>query len=134
MVQINPKLIHVPKHQRDRMMGAALADALRDQYKKKTLRVVKGDSVRVLRGEYKGVEGKIEKVNTEQGTLHIEGVQRNKIRGGQVKVPIHASNVMIINLNLNDKYRSNKVGGEPVPSEKKAAAAHKEEEEKEDKE
>lgn len=135
MVQINPKLIHVPKHQRDRMMGAPLADALRDQYKKKTLRVVKGDSVRVFRGEYKGVEGKVEKVNTEQGTLHIEGVQRNKIRGGQVKVPIHASNVMIINLNLDDKYRSNKLGGEPEPSEKEAAAAaNKEEEEKEDKE
>jgi large subunit ribosomal protein L24 len=135
MVQINPKLIHVPKHQRDRMMGAPLADALRDQYKKKkTLRVVKGDSVRVFRGEYKGVEGKVEKVNTEQGTLHIEGVQRTKIRGGQVKVPIHASNVMIINLNLDDKYRSNKLGGEPEPSEKRAAAAAKKEEEKEDKE
>lgn len=135
MVQINPKLIHVPKHQRDRMMGAPLADGLRDQYKKKTLRVVKGDSVRVFRGEYKGVEGKVEKVNTEQGTLHIEGVQRNKIRGGQVKVPIHASNVMIINLNLDDKYRSKKLGGEPEPSEKEAAAAaNKEEEEKEDEE
>ena len=134
MVQINPKLIHVPKHQRDRMMGAPLADALRGQYKKKTLRVVKGDSVRVFRGEYKGVEGKVEKVNTEQGTLHIEGVQRNKLRGGQVKVPIHASNVMIINLNLDDKYRSKKLGGEPEPSEKGAAAAAKKEEEKEDKE
>jgi hypothetical protein len=54
MVQINPKLIHVPKHQRDRMMGAPLADALRDQYKKKkTLRVVKGDSVRVFRGQHR---------------------------------------------------------------------------------
>ncbi|MDQ3848791.1 MAG: 60S ribosomal protein L26, partial [Thermoproteota archaeon] len=36
----------------------------------------------------------------------IEGIQREKVRGGQVKVPIHSSNVMVITLNLDDKYRS----------------------------
>ncbi|HEV8386643.1 MAG TPA: 50S ribosomal protein L24 [Nitrososphaera sp.] len=112
MTVINPKLIHVPKHRRDAMVSASLADNLREVYKKRTLRVVKGDSVKVLRGEYKGVEGKVENVDTEHGTLNIEGVQREKIKGGQVKVPIHASKVMITNLNLSDKYRSNKVQGD----------------------
>ena len=112
MAVINPKLIHIPKHRRDAMVSASLADSLREVYKKRTLRVVKGDSVKVLRGEYKGVEGKVENVDTEHGTLNIEGVQREKIRGGQVKVPIHASKVMITNLNLSDKYRSNKVQGD----------------------
>jgi large subunit ribosomal protein L24 len=81
-------------------------------YKKRTARIVKGDSVKVMRGEYKGVEGKVERINTELGTLNIEGVQREKIRGGQVKVPIHASKVMLINLRLDDKYRASKVQGE----------------------
>ena len=112
MAVINPKLLHIPKHRRDAMVSASLADSLREVYKKRTLRVVKGDSVKVLRGEYKGVEGKVENVDTEHGTLNIEGVQREKIRGGQVKVPIHASKVMITNLNLSDKYRSNKVQGD----------------------
>jgi large subunit ribosomal protein L24 len=62
-----------------------------------------------MRGEYKGVEGKVEKVNTERATFHIEGIQREKIRGGQVKVPIHSSNVMVISLNLDDDYRSGKL-------------------------
>lgn len=119
MVGINPKLIHVPKHQRDKMLGASLADELREQYKKKTVRVVKGDSVMVIRGEYKGRGGKVEKVNTESGTLHIEGMQREKIRGGQVKVPIHASNVKITALNLEDKRRASKLQGvKPEASEK----------------
>ena len=61
MVGINPKLIHLPKHQRDKMVGAVLEDTLREQYKRKNIRVVKGDSVRVMRGEYKGVEGKVER-------------------------------------------------------------------------
>jgi large subunit ribosomal protein L24 len=58
-----------------------------------------------MRGEYTGIEGKVEKVNTERGTLAIEGVQREKIKGGNVKVQIHASNVTIVGLNLQDKYR-----------------------------
>lgn len=110
---INPKLIHLPKHKRDKMVGAILEDSLRKQYGKKNIRVIKGDSIRVMRGEYKGVEGKVEKVNTEHATFHIEGIQREKIRGGQVKVPIHSSNVMVISLNLDDNYRSKKLQGVP---------------------
>ena len=111
MVNINPKLIHVSKQRRDKMLGASLTDELREQYKKKRVRVVKGDSIMVIRGEYKGRGGKVDDVDTERGTLHIEGMQREKIRGGQVKVPIHASNVRITALNLEDKYRSNKLQG-----------------------
>jgi len=109
MVGINPKLIHIPKHQRDKMVGAMLEDSLRKQYRRKTIRVIKGDSVRVMRGEYKGVEGKVEKVHTDRATFHIEGIQREKIRGGQVKVPIHSSKVMVIGLNLDDDHRSSKL-------------------------
>jgi large subunit ribosomal protein L24 len=127
MAGINPKLIHVSKHQRGKMLGAALADELREQYKKRTVRVVKGDSVMVVRGEYKGRGGKVEEVDTEHGTLHIEGMQREKIRGGQVKVPIHASNVKITALNLQDKRRSNKLqGGKPEAAEKKEEKPEKE--------
>lgn len=109
MTSLNPKLIHLPKHQRDKMAGAVLEEALRKQYGRKNVRVIKGDSIRVIRGEYKGVEGKVERIDTDHATLHIEGIQREKIRGGQVKVPIHSSKVMVIALNLDDKYRSNKL-------------------------
>jgi len=49
-----------------------------------------------MRGEYAGVEGKVEKVDTKRGTLSIEGIQREKVRGGNVKVQIHASNVIVM--------------------------------------
>ncbi|HEX6253291.1 MAG TPA: 50S ribosomal protein L24 [Nitrososphaera sp.] len=127
MAGINPKLIHIPKHQRDKMVGAVLEDSLRKQYGRKNIRVVKGDSVRIMRGEYKGVEGKVEKVNTEHATFHIEGIQREKIRGGQVKVPIHSSNVTVISLNLDDDYRSRKLQG-ATKVESAAASSEKKEE------
>ncbi len=132
---INPKLIHLPKHKRDKLVGAVLEDSLRKQYGKKNIRVIKGDSIRVMRGEYKGVEGKVEKVNTEHATFHIEGIQREKIRGGQIKVPIHSSNVMVISLNLDDDQRSKKLQGVPKdetnPSEKEGTKEKKKEDDKE---
>lgn len=95
----------ISKHKRDKFLGANLSENLREQHNKRSMRVIKGDTVRILRGEYFGIEGKVEKVNTEKSTLSIEGVQREKIRGGNVKVQVHASNVQIISLNTDDDYR-----------------------------
>jgi large subunit ribosomal protein L24 len=105
-------MLQTPKHVRDAMIHSTLADNLREEYRRRSIRVIKGDNVRVMRGEYNGIEGKIEKVNTQRGTLAIEGIQREKVRGGNVKVQIHASNVKIIGLNLDDKKRENRLHGD----------------------
>lgn len=107
----------ISKHKRDKFLGANLSVNLREQHNKRSMRVIKGDTVRILRGEYVGIEGKVEKVNTERLTLAIEGVQREKIRGGNVKVQVHASNVQIISLNTDDDYR---LKGIPKSTDKNA--------------
>ena len=112
MANINSKMLRTPKHVRDAMIHSTLADNLREEHGRRSIRVIKGDNVRVMRGEYNGIEGKIEKVNTQRGTLAIEGIQREKVRGGNVKVQIHASNVKIIGLNLDDKKRENSLHGD----------------------
>ncbi len=112
MANINSKMLRTPKHVRDAMIHSTLADNLREEHGRRSIRVIKGDNVRVMRGEYNGIEGKIEKVNTQRGTLAIEGIQREKVRGGNVKVQIHASNVKIIGLNLDDKKRGNRLHGD----------------------
>ena len=109
MSRINPKLIHVSKHMRDRSIAAHLGDNLRQQYRLRSYRVIKGDTVRVVRGEYSGIEGKVESVDTMTGGLAIEGIQREKVKGGNVKVRIHSSNAMITNMNLDDKYRQERL-------------------------
>lgn len=90
-------------------VSSNLSDNLKKQYNKRSVNVIKGDTVKILRGEYKGVEGKVEKINALNGRLSIEGVQREKIKGGQVKVQIHSSNVVISSLKLDDEYRKNKI-------------------------
>jgi large subunit ribosomal protein L24 len=92
-------------------ISANLSDSLSKDYGKKSVRVIKGDSVKILRGEYKGVEGKVEKLNTVKSRLSIEGVQREKIKGGQVKVQIHSSNVQVTSLHLDDDKRKKKLQG-----------------------
>jgi large subunit ribosomal protein L24 len=106
---LNYKVVHISRNVRNSGICSSLKDSLRQQYKARSVRVVKGDSIRVMRGEYSGVEGKVEKVNTEKGTLSIEGVQREKVRGGNVKVQIHASNVLVMSLHLDDKRRQTRL-------------------------
>lgn len=98
-------MLKFARRTRNAFVSSNVAISLREQYGKRSLRPIKGDTIKVLRGEYSGIEGKIERVNTNSGTLSIEGVQREKIRGGKVKVPIHASNVQIVSLKLDDKFR-----------------------------
>jgi large subunit ribosomal protein L24 len=100
-------IINLKKHQIDNNIRSPLADNLRTEYHKRNARVIKGDTVKVLRGEYKNVEGKVERVKTARSTLFIEGIQREASKGGKVKVQIHSSNVMITSLNLQDKKREN---------------------------
>jgi large subunit ribosomal protein L24 len=94
-----------------RLLQARLADDLRSKYGRRTLRVRKGDTVKVLRGEYSGVEAKVTAVDSHTGRLSIEGVTREKIAGGTVPVRIHISKVMVTTLNLDDPWRKNSVEG-----------------------
>lgn len=100
------KLIGVaPKQLAERKLRSPLTRALREKYGRRNLRVIAGDTIKVVRGEYSGIEGKIEKVNMKRGSLAVEGIQREKVRGGNVKVEINSTNVIITDLDLDDKYR-----------------------------
>jgi large subunit ribosomal protein L24 len=95
----------VPKHMTERMLRSPLSRALREKYGRRNARVIAGDTIKVMRGEYSGIEGKVEKVNMKRGSLAIEGIQREKVRGGNVKVEINSTNVVVTDLDLDDKLR-----------------------------
>lgn len=75
------------------------------------MRITEGDTVRVMRGEFKGVTGKITKVSTENNGAAIEGIKKEKLKGGNVDVFIHTSNLLVTDLNTEDKWRQNKLEG-----------------------
>ena len=102
------KMYNASHHIKSSMIGSMLSQDLREKYGVKSIRIRKKDSVKVVRGEYKGVEGKITKVFVNDGYINVEGVTNEKIAGGTIPVKIHASKVMVTNLNLEDNWRRNR--------------------------
>jgi len=99
------QLALMPLHLRHKLFNAPLSDELRQKLGVKRLPVRQGDTVRIMRGEFKGHEGKIVEVDLKRVRVFIEGVQRKKADGSPVYIPIHPSKVMIIKADLSDKRR-----------------------------
>ena len=89
--------------------GSLLSQELRAKHHKKAVRPRVGDSVRIVRGEFKDIEGKITKVYPADGAVNVEGVNREKLKGGNAPVPINASNLVITGLVLEDSIRKKKL-------------------------
>ncbi len=94
-----------PLHIRNKFMGAMLSDELKEKHSKKTISVRVGDTVKVLRGDHKGTEGKIAAVDMKKMTINVDGVTVTKADGTEVPRPVHPSNVMITKLELKDEKR-----------------------------
>ena len=109
------------KHLLSKQLGSHLAKDLKEKHHCKSMRVIEGDSVKVLRGEFKGIEGKVTRVSTEKRGIAIEGIKREKLKGGNVDIFIHPSNVVITSLNLEDKWRQNRLAGQKTKTPKPVA-------------
>lgn len=122
-------LYNLPNHLARRQVSAHLSDDLIKKYDRRSLTVRKGDTVRVLRGEYRGTTGKVLEVDTKDRKVTIEGVTLTKADKTQKPRPIDPSNVEITKLDLTDRLRREKLGEKEAPEaekpkkEKKAKAA-----------
>jgi large subunit ribosomal protein L24 len=92
-------------HLRRKFLAAPLSPELRKSKGIKTLPVRKGDAVRIMRGDHKGFEGKIARIDRKKYRIYVEGLTREKVDGTTIFVPLHPSKVMIKNLNLDDGWR-----------------------------
>ena len=112
-------IFQAPHHYRSKQLGSMLSKELQEKYHKSSARVVEGDNVKVMRGEFKGIEGKVTQVSPERHGVAIEGIKREKLKGGNVDLYIHPSNLMITGLNLEDKWRQNRLEGQKtkIPKE-----------------
>ena len=98
-------LFTAPAHIRHKLMAAPLSPELLAQRGVKTLPVRKGDTIRIVRGDHKGFEGKVSRVDLKHFRVYLEGLTREKVDGKTVFVALHPSKIMIRNLNLDDKER-----------------------------
>ena len=94
-----------PLHERHKQVHAPLSPDLRDEYGRRNVRVNAGDTVEVLRGDYAGTEGEVLKVDLREAAVHVEEVTVEKTDGEAVPRPLDASNVRVIELDLEDDRR-----------------------------
>lgn len=98
-------LANAPLHLKKKLIGANLSKDLRKKHNKRNLPLKKGDVVKIMRGKFKGKTGKVTEVRMKYRKIIIEGIQTKKQDGSKANIPLRASNLQIIELNLEDKKR-----------------------------
>merc|ERR1719460_1602097 len=72
-----------------------------DKYNVRNVPIRKDDEVMVVRGTYKGREGKVTCVYRKKWVVHIERINREKINGATVQVGVDSSKCVITKLKLD---------------------------------
>jgi len=101
-----------PIHVRGHFLHAPVSPDLRKTHGKRRVRVVKGDTVKVLRGDFAGQTGLVDDVDGKKCTLFVHGISVTKADGTEVPRPVNPSNVQVTKLNLKDALRMERLGEE----------------------
>jgi len=87
-------------------MSSPLSKELRGRHNTRSLPIRKDDEVRIVRGKYKGREGKVTQVYRKKWLIHVDRVQRDKSNGATAHIGIHPSNVVITTIKLDKDRRA----------------------------
>ncbi len=112
---------NAPLNIRGEFLNVHLSKELRSKYSIRALRVRTGDKVRIMRGQFKKQEGKVEEVNVKKLKVYIEKIGHTKRDGTKARYPIQPSNLLLVELNTDDKERLNTQKKEAQPKVAKVA-------------
>lgn len=93
-----------PSSVRRVIMSAPLSSELRQKHKVRSLPIRKDDEVHVVRGMYRGRDGKVVACYRKKYVIHIDRITRERANTMTVPVGIHPSNVIITKIKT-DKNR-----------------------------
>ncbi|MDA0756366.1 MAG: 50S ribosomal protein L24 [Crenarchaeota archaeon] len=117
----NQQIYYAAIQTASKQLSCALSKELRKKYGKRSARIIEGDTAKIVRGEFTGVDGKVTKISIPDRGVNIEGVKKEKLKGEKFDVYVHTSNIILTGLDSGDKWRINKLEG------KKATAARADE-------
>lgn len=96
---------NAPYHIKRKFLSAQLSKELRTKYGRKSAPLRKEDQIIVSRGQFRKTKGKITRVDRINSKVYVDTIQRTKRDGSKTFPPISPSNLMIENMNLDDKKR-----------------------------
>ena len=100
---------NAPLHIKQKMVHVHLSKPLREKHGFRNIQVKKGDKVKILRGQFKKKEGKIERVDLKKEKVYVTGVEIIKKDGSKLIQALNPSNLVIVDLNVDDKKRKIKL-------------------------
>lgn len=96
---------NAPLHVKQKFVSVHLSKELRKKYKKRNINLRKGDSIKVMRGQFKNKTGKVDEVDLKKTRIYVSGIEITKKDGTKTRYPIHPSNLMVTELYLEDRMR-----------------------------
>ena len=88
---------NAPLHIKQKFVGVHLSKELRKKHGRRSIKVRKGDSIKILR-------------DLKKTLVYISGIEITKRDGTKTRFPINPSNLMVTELNTDDKKRNKRVG------------------------
>jgi len=101
---------NAPLHIKQKFVSAHLSKDLREKYKRRSINLRKGDSVKVMRGQFRNKTGKIDEVNLKRTKVYVSGIEIAKRDGTKARYPLNPSNLVITEVDINDKMRNKSFG------------------------
>ena len=94
-----------PLHIKQKFAHSHLSKDLRKKYGMRNIALRKGDKVKIMRGQFRKHEGKVESIDLKNTSIFVNGVEITKRDGTKKMLALHPSNLTITELNLEDKLR-----------------------------
>ncbi|MFA5797244.1 MAG: 50S ribosomal protein L24 [Candidatus Woesearchaeota archaeon] len=111
---------NAPLHIKGSFLNTHLSRELRQKYGIRALRLRVGDKVRIMRGQFKKQEGKIEEIDVRKTQVYVAKIEHTKKDGSKARYPIDPSNLLIIEITADDKKRVAKLDKTKTPAVPKA--------------
>jgi large subunit ribosomal protein L24 len=107
----NRQIYYATIQRASKQLSGSLSKELRKKYGKRSARIIEGDTAKIVRGEFAGVDGKVTKISIQDRGVNIEGVKKEKLKGDKFDVYVHTTNIILTGLDSGDKWRINKLEG-----------------------
>ena len=101
--------VNAPLHIKRKFLSANMSKELRKKYGIRNIVLRKGDKVKIMRGKFRKHVGEVFDVDVKKTVVFVDGAQKIKKDGTKVFIPLNPSKLQLVEINLDDKYRKEKI-------------------------
>jgi len=117
--------LNSPLHVKRDFLSVSLSPNLRERYNTRNVTVRKGDTVKIVKGEFRGMTGKVNRADVKRSVVFVDGAERVRKDGTKAFFPLQPSNIMLTEVYVEDKLRAASLTRKPELNKQKPAKGTK---------